>query len=82
MVLNLLLLMSVTIARNRELLRADVTDAEVSAVTRATTPNIGFYVAATLLAVVAPRAAAGPYLVIAAVALVRVRGDSRALPRM
>jgi uncharacterized membrane protein len=71
-----------SIARDRGLLKPDVSDAEVSGVTRATTPNIGFYIAATVLAVVVPRGAAGLYLVIAAVALVRVRGDSRAVPRV
>jgi TMEM175 potassium channel family protein len=71
-----------SVARDRGLLKPDVSDAEVSGVTRATTPNIGFYIAATVLAVVAPRGAAGLYLVIAAVALVRVRGDSRPVPRV
>jgi uncharacterized membrane protein len=68
------------IARDRALLKPEVTDAEISAVTLATTPNIGFYVVATALAIAAPRAAAGLYLVIAAVSLVRVRGESRAVP--
>jgi hypothetical protein len=39
------------------------------------TPNIGFYIAATALAVLTPRVAAVGYLVIAVVAVLRVRGD-------
>jgi uncharacterized membrane protein len=64
-----------TVARDRELLKPDVSDAEVRAVLTAATPNIGFYVGATVIAVVAPRIAAIGYLVIAIVVVLRVRGD-------
>ena len=64
-----------TVARDRRLLRPEVTDAEVRAILRAATPNIGFYVGATALAVFAPRVAAFGYLVIAVVSILRARGD-------
>ena len=43
-----------------------------------TLPNIGLYVGATVLAIFAPNAAAGFYLVIALVTVARARGDSPA----
>jgi hypothetical protein len=55
-----------------------VTDREVTAILAATSPNLAFYVGATALAVVLPRVAAVGYLVIAVVAILRARGDSRA----
>ena len=62
-------------AQNRDLLKPEVTDAEVAAVTRASRPNIGFYAFATALAVPAPRGAVFLYFVIAIVSVVRARGD-------
>ncbi len=53
------------VAAHRELLEPDVTDEEVTAITLATTPNIGFYVAVVLLALVAPQVAAFGYLLVA-----------------
>jgi TMEM175 potassium channel family protein len=64
-----------TVARDRQLLRPEVTDAEVRAILRAATPSIGFYAGATALALLAPRVAAFGYLVIAVVAILRARGD-------
>jgi TMEM175 potassium channel family protein len=64
-----------TVAGERSLLKPDVSEKEVDAIARATTPNLGFYVAVILLAFIAPKVAAFGYLVIAIVALVRVRGD-------
>ena len=61
--------------RDRELLQPGVTEDEVSAILLATSPSIGFYVGALALAIVAPRAAAIGYLVIAVVSVLRVRGD-------
>jgi uncharacterized membrane protein len=71
-----------TIARERELLRPEVTDEEVNAILLEATPSIGFYVGATALAIVAPRIAAFGYLVIAVLSVLRARGDqpSRAAP--
>lgn len=64
-----------TIARDRELLRPEVTDEEVNAILLEATPSIGFYVGATALAIVAPRIAAFGYLVIAVLSVLRARGD-------
>ncbi len=66
------------VARDRQLLKPEVSDEEVKAILLATTPNIGLFAAAIALAVVAPRAAAIGYLVIAAVGVLRVRGDQPA----
>jgi uncharacterized membrane protein len=63
------------ITRDRELLHPEVTDAEVSAITRATTPSPGLYVVAIALAFLAPKAAAFGYLVIAIALVLRARGD-------
>jgi uncharacterized membrane protein len=63
------------VARDRELLKPDVTDDEVNAILLATSPSIGFYAATIGLAIVAPRAAAIGYLLIALVGVLRVRGD-------
>ena len=63
------------VARDRELLQPEVTDDEVSAILLATSPSIGFYAGAIALAIVAPRAAAFGYLLIAVMGVLRVRGD-------
>ncbi len=68
------------VAARRELLEPGVSDAEVTAITRLTTPNIGFYVGVVLLALLAPQVAALGYLVIAVVGVFRQRGDSQARP--
>jgi hypothetical protein len=52
-----------------------VTDDEVSAILLASSPSIGFYAAAIAVAIVAPRAAAFGYLVIAVVSVLRMQGD-------
>jgi TMEM175 potassium channel family protein len=67
-----------TVARNRELLRPEVTEAEIDAIGRATTPSVAFYAAMTAFALLAPRAAAFGYLVVAIVSLARIRDDVRA----
>jgi hypothetical protein len=51
---------------------------EIRAITNRSTPNIGLYVGATVLALFAPNAAAGFYLVIALVTVARARGDTPA----
>jgi hypothetical protein len=58
-----------------------VSEAEVRAILVAATPNIGFYVGATVIAIIAPKIAAFGYLVIAIVAVLRVRGDEVAAAR-
>jgi uncharacterized membrane protein len=63
------------VMRDRELLRPDVGDDEVRAIMLAASPSIGFYGGAIALAIVAPRAAAIGYLLIAVLGVVRVRGD-------
>jgi uncharacterized membrane protein len=64
-----------TIARDRELLKPEVGEAEVTAILVAATPNIGFYAAVVVLAIFAPKIAAVGYLVIAVVGVLRARGD-------
>jgi uncharacterized membrane protein len=63
-----------TVARNRDLLRPDVTDDEVRAILRMTAPNIGGYAAGILLARLAPQAAVFAFLITSIVALMRARG--------
>jgi len=62
---------------DRELLRPEVTDAEVRAITRAATPNIAAYVVGIAVAFVFPTAAAFAYLLIALASILRAPGDSR-----
>ena len=68
------------LARHRDLLRPEVTDDDVAAMTRLTTPSMGFYVVVLLIAVLAPTVAAFGYLAIAVVALFRTRGDRTTAP--
>jgi hypothetical protein len=63
------------VARDREPLQPEVTDDEVSAILIASSPSLAFYAGAIALAIVAPRAAAFGYLLIAVVSILRVRGD-------
>jgi hypothetical protein len=63
------------VARDRHLLRPEVSDAEVRAILLATTPNIGFYLGVLAISVAFPQAAAFGYLVIAIVGVLRARGD-------
>ena len=72
----LLGVMWASIVRDRNVLKPEVTDQEITAITLATTPNIGLYVAVIVLAFIAPKVAAFGYLVIAVVAVLRTRGDS------
>jgi hypothetical protein len=70
------------IARNRDLLRPEVSEQEINKLLVASTPNLGFYVGVIVLAVFAPKVAAFGYLVIAIVAVLRVRGDQTTPPEM
>jgi uncharacterized membrane protein len=63
------------VARDRQLLEPEVTDDEVKAILVASSPSLGFYGGAIALAIVAPRAAAFGYLLIAVVGVLRARGD-------
>jgi uncharacterized membrane protein len=69
------------VARRRELIRPEVSDEEVNALLRATAPNIGFYVFATLVAIPFPYVAAFGYLFIAVALVLRARGDRQARVR-
>ena len=69
-----------SIVRDRHVLKPEVTEKEINAITIATTPNIGFYIAVIVLAFIAPKVAAFGYLVIAIVALLRTRGDQTPAP--
>jgi uncharacterized membrane protein len=65
-----------SVSSERSLLRSEVTDEEIDAITRVTTPNLAFYAGAIVLALIAPYAAAFGYLAIAIVAVLRARGGS------
>jgi uncharacterized membrane protein len=60
---------------DRQLLKPEVSDAEIQAIGRATTPNIGLYAIVIAVAILIPRAAAFGYLAIAIVLVSRARGD-------
>lgn len=62
-------------ARERDIIKPEVTDAEIHAVSRAMNPNMATYALATLLAPAAPRAAAIVLLVAAVLSISRARGD-------
>ena len=64
-----------SVARDRHLLRPEVSAKEFNAIALATTPSVGFYLGVIVLALLAPRIAAFGYLVIAIVAVLRARGD-------
>jgi len=64
-----------TAARDRDLLKPDVSQEEIETVLRRTTPSIGFYALVILLALVLPHVAAIGYLVIAIVVLLQAHGD-------
>ena len=64
------------VARDRHLLRPEVSEKEFNAIALATTPSFGFYIGVIVLALLAPRVAAFGYLFIAVAAVLRVRGDS------
>jgi Endosomal/lysosomal potassium channel TMEM175 len=69
------------LATHRELLREDVSDEEVAAISHRTAPN-GLFYALVVVALLLPQvAAAAGYLVIAVALLFRTRGDSAAPSR-
>jgi hypothetical protein len=64
-----------SVVRDRQLLKPEVSEAEVRAILVAATPNLGFYVGATILAIILPKVAAIGYLAIAVLLVLRARGD-------
>jgi hypothetical protein len=68
------------VLHDRELLRPEADEGDVRAITAATTPNIVFYAGPIALAFVLPTAAAFGYLVIAVVAVARVKGEAEPAP--
>jgi len=64
-----------SVALDRSLLRPEVSDKEFNAILQATAPSIGFYVVVIVLAIFVPKVAPFGYLVIAAIAVLRARGD-------
>jgi uncharacterized membrane protein len=66
------------VARHPELLKPDVSDEEVRAIQRATTPNLAFYLLVIVVATFVPKVAAVGYLVVAVITVLRARSDQRA----
>jgi uncharacterized membrane protein len=64
-----------------DLLKSGVSTEEIRASRKAATPNIGFYAAVIVLAVLVPKAAVFGYLVVAIAAVWRARGDESPEPR-
>lgn len=62
---------------DRKLLEGGITDSEIAAISRRSSPNIIFYVVATLVAVAHPTAGAVLYLVIAVLSVLRAPGGRR-----
>ena len=67
-------------ARHRELVHPDVSDQEVQQLLRATTPDLGFYVTVSVIALLAPHVAVWGYLVIGIRLVTRARSDDVAAP--
>ena len=65
-----------SVARDRHLLRPDISEEEFNSIARAAAPNMGFYVGVIVLAIFLPRVAAYGFLVIAVVAVIRARGGT------
>jgi uncharacterized membrane protein len=70
------------ITRDRDLLKPEVSEQEMTAILIATTPTIGFYVGVIVLAIIAPRIAAFGYLVIAVLGVLRAHGDQATPPEI
>ncbi len=64
-----------TVVSRRDLLRPEVDELEIAEVTKRAGPSIGFYAAATALAIVTPRVAAVVYLAIGVQGVLLARGD-------
>jgi uncharacterized membrane protein len=68
------------ITTDRQLLKPEISDAEIQAIGQATTPSIGLYAAVIVVAILVPRVAAFGYLAIAVLAVARARGDPTGEP--
>ncbi len=68
------------VAARPQLLQPNVPDSEIREILRATTPNLGFYLFVMLIAIVAPRASAFGYLVVAITLIVPIPGMDRLTP--
>src|SRR5262245_54347232 len=66
-----------SVARDRHLLRPEVSEQEFNPIAQATAPSRRLYLGVIVLATVAPKIAAFGYPVIAVVAVLRARGDHR-----
>ena len=64
-----------SVASNRDLLRPEVSEQEFNS-SPGDHPSLGFYVGVIVLAILDPKVAVFGYLLIAIVAVLRVRGDS------
>ena len=64
------------VARDRQLLRPEVSDQEVAAIGRAASPDIPFYLVVIVLAILSPQIAAFGYLVVAVLGVSRARSDT------
>ncbi len=69
-----------SVASDGSLLNPGVSEKEINAIARVTSPSLGFYIGVIALAIVAPKVAAFGYLVIAIVAVVRAPGLSGPAP--
>ena len=69
-----------SVASDGSLLNPGVSEKEINAIARVTSPSLGFYIGVIALAFVAPKVAAFGYLVIAIVAVVRAPGLSGPAP--
>jgi uncharacterized membrane protein len=65
------------VAVSPDLLRPEYAEDEVRALARRAEPNLAFYAGFTAFALLAPRAAAFGYLLVAVLLVLRVRGDER-----
>jgi uncharacterized membrane protein len=64
-----------SVALDRTLLKPEVTEQDFNAILKETSPTLAFHVAVIVLAIFAPTVAVFGFLVIAIVAVLRVRGD-------
>jgi uncharacterized membrane protein len=64
------------VARDRQLLKPEVSDHEVAAIGRPASPDIPFYLVVIVLALLAPRVAAFGYLAVAVLGVARARSDT------
>jgi uncharacterized membrane protein len=69
-----------SVVTNPDLLRPEVTEAEIAEITAAARPNLAFYLAFMALAILTPHVAAFGYLVVALQLVWRARGDTGSQP--